>query len=162
MDAPTERQILNLLHLRTQLVEQAREALAERLAEEARATDALLAIEAAISRETEAASDAAGGDDVVEAFAAWLRLIRSDQADAKRALSAAETRTCEARAVLSSGRSSLEALRLLRTECSAEAPAAAPSATLGTHHRPSAPPDDGPDRAIGDCHDSPCGSATSR
>lgn len=61
-----------MLRLRERAVDEARVALARAVAAEAIAEDAARAAEQSIAHEAEQAADPAGGDDLVEAFAAWL------------------------------------------------------------------------------------------
>jgi flagellar export protein FliJ len=109
-----------LLRLRQLTVEEARRSLAECLALEENAEQAAHALEAEIRRETEAACQLGGGDEVVETFAAWLQRMRpvADAADA--ALEAATLRTSEARAVLSAARAATEATEALLVRQDAE------------------------------------------
>ena len=87
-----------LLRLRRMAADEARRGLAECLRIESEAAAAVAAIEAAIARETAAATSLAAGDAEVEAFAAWLRRIRPKQHAALAAEDEAETATVRARA----------------------------------------------------------------
>jgi hypothetical protein len=64
-----------LLRLRRMAADEARRGLAECLRAEGEAAAAVATIEAAIDRETEAATSLAVGDAEVEASAGWLRRI---------------------------------------------------------------------------------------
>ncbi|MBV8914242.1 MAG: hypothetical protein JOZ05_14525 [Acetobacteraceae bacterium] len=99
----------SLLRLRETAADQARRELAECLRAESEAAAAIVAIEAAIRREMEAASSLAAGDAEVEAFAAWLRRMRPQQQAAETARTAAEAATSEARAVLGAARAAVRA-----------------------------------------------------
>ena len=100
----------SLLRLREVAVDEARRGLADCLRIESDAAAAVAAIEAAIERETEAASSLAAGDTEVETFAAWLRRIRPKQQAARAAEEAAEAATAEARAVLGAARAAVRAV----------------------------------------------------
>ena len=82
-------------------------------AKRALAADRLRTLDAAIAAETDAASDPAGDDRSVEDFAAWLRRIAVDRAEAAAALAAAETRSAETRAVLAASRTAARAMEAL-------------------------------------------------
>ena len=69
----------------------------------------MAAVEAAIDRETEAATNLAAGDAEVEAFAGWLRRIRPKQHAAHAAEAAAEAETAQARCVLAAARAAVRA-----------------------------------------------------
>jgi flagellar export protein FliJ len=100
----------SLLRLREVAVDEARRGLADCLRIESDAAAAVASIEAAIERETEAASSLAAGDNEVETFAAWLRRIRPKQQAARAAEEAAEAATAEARAVLGAARAAVRAV----------------------------------------------------
>ena len=100
----------SLLRLREVAADQARRGLADCLRVESEAAAAVAAIEAAIQRETEAASSLAAGDAEVEAYAAWLRRIRPKQQAARAAEDAAAAATAEARAVLGAARAAVKAV----------------------------------------------------
>jgi flagellar export protein FliJ len=97
----------SLVRLRRLAVDQARRGLADCLRIEEETMHAVAIIEAAIQRETEAASDLAADDADVEAFAAWLRRIRPKQHAAH--LAEAEAETAQARVVLAAARTAMEA-----------------------------------------------------
>jgi flagellar export protein FliJ len=101
--------LLSLLRLRQVAVDEARRHLGNCLRVESQTAAAVAAIEAAIARETEAASSLAAGDAEVEAFAAWLGRIRPKQQAARAAEEAAEAATAEARAVLGAARAAVKA-----------------------------------------------------
>jgi flagellar export protein FliJ len=100
----------SLLRLREVAVDEARRGLADCLRIESDAAAAVASIEAAIERETEAASSLAAGDNEVETFAAWLRRIRPKQQAARAAEEAAEAATAETRAVLGAARAAVRAV----------------------------------------------------
>ncbi len=99
-----------LLRLRRMAADEARRGLAECLRAEGEAAGAVATIEAAIARETEAATSLAAGDAEVEAFAGWLRRIRPKQRAALAAAEVAETATTQARGVLGAARAGVEAV----------------------------------------------------
>jgi flagellar export protein FliJ len=99
----------SLMRLRRLAVDQARRGLADCLRIEEETMHAVAIIEAAIERETEAASDLAADDADVEAFAAWLRRIRPKQHAAHLAEDEAEAETAQARVVLAAARTAVEA-----------------------------------------------------
>jgi flagellar export protein FliJ len=99
-----------LLRLRRMAADEARRGLGECLRIESEAAAAVAAIEAAIERETEAATCLAAGDAEVESFAAWLRRIRPKQQAAQAAEAEAEAATTGARAVLGAARASVRAV----------------------------------------------------
>ena len=115
----------SLLRMRQLTVEDARRSLVECLAAEESAEQAAHAVEAEIRRETEAACRLGGGDEVVEAFAAWLQRMRPVAQAADATLEAATLRTSEARAVLSAARSAAEATEALLSRQEAEREAGA-------------------------------------
>ncbi len=96
--------------LRNLAVDEAKSALADCLTAEARAAEAMRLLDAAIAAETDAASDPSGDDQSVEDFSGWLRRIAVDRAAAAAALAAAETRSTEARAVLTASRTAARAM----------------------------------------------------
>jgi flagellar export protein FliJ len=98
-----------LLRLRRIAADEARRGLAECLRAEGEVAAAVATIEAAIARETEAATSLAAGDAEVEAFAAWLRRVRPKQRAALAAAEAAETATTQARGVLGAARAGVQA-----------------------------------------------------
>ncbi len=103
----------SLLRLREVAADEARRHLADCLRLESEAAEAVAAIEAAIKRETEAATSLAAGDTEVEAFAAWLRRTRPKQQAARATKEAAEAATAEARAVLGAARAAVRAVELM-------------------------------------------------
>ena len=98
-----------LLRLRRIAADEARRGLAECLRTEGEAAAAVATIEAAIDRETEAATSLAAGDAEVEAFAAWLRRILPKQRAALAAAEAAEAATTQVRGVLGAARAGVQA-----------------------------------------------------
>ncbi|HEY2619395.1 MAG TPA: hypothetical protein VGI78_18790 [Acetobacteraceae bacterium] len=114
-----------LLRLRRMAADEARRGLAQCLRVESEAAAAVAAIEAAIERETEAATCLAAGDAEVEAFAAWLRRIRPKQQAAHAAEVEAEAATTRARAVLGAARASVRAVEEMLEKRAATAQAEA-------------------------------------
>ena len=111
-----------LLRLRLLTVDEARRSLADCLRVESEASAAAAGIEAAIERETDAATDLATGDAEVEAFAAWLRRIRPIQQAAHDAELSAEAETARARVVLGAARAAVRATEeLLAQHAAAQA-----------------------------------------
>jgi flagellar export protein FliJ len=98
-----------LLRLRRLAADEARRSLADSLRAEDQAVQAIAVIEAAIERETEAATNLAAGDAEVEAFSAWLRRIRPKQHAAYAAGDHAEAETARARIVLAAARAAVQA-----------------------------------------------------
>ncbi len=98
-----------LLRLRRLAADEARSALADCLHNEDVAVQAIAAIEAAIERETTAATSLAAGDADVEAFAAWLRRMRPKQHAAHLAEDQAEAETARARIMLATARTAVQA-----------------------------------------------------
>jgi flagellar export protein FliJ len=114
-----------LLRLRRLAADEARRGLAECLRAESEAAAAVAAIEAAIERETDAATSLAAGDAEVEAYAAWLRRIRPEQRAAHAAAESAEAATAQARMVLGAARASVLAAEEMLAQHAAAAEAAA-------------------------------------
>lgn len=112
--------LLTLLRLRRSALDEARLTLASCVATETEAAAAIRAIDDAIQRETECASRLDAGDATVEAFARWLRRVRTDRERAATALYQAEERTHEARAVLTVSRGAVEAVEAEITRREAE------------------------------------------
>jgi len=96
--------MLVLLRLRRMGVDEATRGLAACLRAETEAAAAVRAIDDAIARETEAASDPEAGDHAVEAFAVWYRRARQERDAMVAVLHAAETATAEARTVMAASR----------------------------------------------------------
>ncbi len=99
-----------LLRLRRLAVDEARRSVAACVDAEAEAEQAVARLKQAVERETEVASSLAADDADVEAFAAWLRRIRPEQAAAYLARERAETETVRARAVLAAARAAERAV----------------------------------------------------
>jgi hypothetical protein len=95
---PEAAAALRDLYART--VDDARQALAECIATEARAHDELAEAMRAIGRQTECVMAGAGDDRAVEAFAGWLRRNRETVAAAEARASHAVAETTIARAAL--------------------------------------------------------------
>ena len=105
-----------VLRLRRLAMEDATRDFAECLRAEAEGAQAVAAVEAAIERETEAASSLSAGDAVVEAFGAWLKRARQQLRAAEAARDHCEGETGRARAVLSVARSAVKATEHLIAE----------------------------------------------
>lgn len=102
-----------LVRLRRLTVDAARRDLAACVADETVAQEAARSIEMAIARETTAACSLEGGDQAVQAFAAWLQRIRPSAREAALAVERAVLRTAEARAVVAAARAAAEAAETL-------------------------------------------------
>ncbi|HET8997558.1 MAG TPA: flagellar FliJ family protein, partial [Acetobacteraceae bacterium] len=74
----------------------------------------------AIARETATACSLEGGDQAVQAFAAWLQRIRPSAREAAEAVERAVLRTAEARAVVAAARAAAEAAETLVARRAAE------------------------------------------
>jgi flagellar export protein FliJ len=109
-----------LLRLRRLTVDQARRGLAECLRHQAEADERVREIAASIDRETDTVSQLSADDAMVDNYAAWLRRTRVEQSVAANALCLAETRTQEARAVLTAGRSAVETVETMIQRQAAE------------------------------------------
>jgi flagellar export protein FliJ len=114
----------SLVRLRQLAADDARRSLAECLHQEELAAQMTATIDAAIERETEAATSLAAGDAEVEAFAAWLRRIRPRQHAAHVAEDQAEADTARARIVLGAARAAVRVAEELLARHEAEARAA--------------------------------------
>lgn len=99
-----------LLRLRRLALDEARQTFAACLEQEGTEAGRVRRIERSIQEETDRASSLDGNDVTVETFARWLRRIRVEQEAAEWALREAETRTAEARVVLSASRQAVEAV----------------------------------------------------
>lgn len=95
-----DESLTTLLRLRQAAVDEARLALAACVREEAAAREALDALDAAADREAAAAARLEAPDRAVEEFATWLRRNRIDRETREQVLILAETRSREARSVL--------------------------------------------------------------
>ena len=109
-----------LLRLRGLAQAGAPRVLAARLARAPGADGARAAPEAAIRREHDAALDPDGGDEMVEAFAAWLPSGMAAAGAAREALAFRGAETSRARAELAAARAALEAANLLQARREAE------------------------------------------
>ncbi len=98
-----------VLRLRRLALDDAGHEFAESLRGEAEARQAVAAVEAAILRETDAASQLSAGDAVVEAFGHWLKRARRDLRLAQAAQERAEAETARVRAVLAAARAAVRA-----------------------------------------------------
>ncbi|MBV9655291.1 MAG: hypothetical protein JOZ42_12085 [Acetobacteraceae bacterium] len=97
------------LRLRRLAQAEARRQLADRLDAQTAAEAMVGEADAAIEREQAAALDLVAGDEVVEAFIAWLPAGRKVRAQAEALRQAAVAETARARAVLTAARSALHA-----------------------------------------------------
>lgn len=109
-----------LARLRRLTVDAARRDLATCVTEEAVAQEAARAIAMAIARETATACSLDGGDQAVQAFAAWLQQIRPSARVADEAVERAVLRTAEARAVLAAARAAAEAAETIMARKAAQ------------------------------------------
>jgi flagellar export protein FliJ len=110
-----------VLRLRRLAMEDATRDFAECLRSEAEAAQAVAAVEAAITSETEVASSLEAGDAVVEAFGAWLKRARKDLRAAQAVYEQSENETARARAAVAVARASLKATENLIAEREAAA-----------------------------------------
>lgn len=102
-----------LLTVRRRTVDEGRRALADSLDAAAVAAKAARAAELAITREMQRASATDGGDNLVEAFAAWLPAARQRAAQAQARQDRQEAEVARCRADLAVCRSALEAIEQL-------------------------------------------------
>lgn len=102
-----------LLQLRHQAVEEGRRSLALSLDAASIAAEAVHEAENAILREMERASDSSGGDQLVEAFAAWLPSARHRVTQALEWQDRQEAEVARCRAELTACRQALESLQQL-------------------------------------------------
>jgi flagellar export protein FliJ len=114
-----------VLRLRRLAMDEASRDFAECLRGEAQAEQAVMAVEAAIERETEIASSLEASDAVVEAFGAWLKRARKDLRGAQAVREQSESETARARAALAVARAALKATEHLIAEQVAAAAAEA-------------------------------------
>lgn len=119
-----QQSMQTLVRLRRLTVDAARRDLAACVAEEATAQETARGIAMAIARETAAACRLEGGDQAVEAFAAWLQQIRPSARAADAAVECALLRTAEARGVLSAARAAAEAAETMLARQTADSAAA--------------------------------------
>jgi hypothetical protein len=111
-----------VLRLRRLALDDASREFAECLRREAEAERAAAAVEAAIAREAEAASDISGGDWVVEAFGVWLKQARRDLRVARTAQEHAAAETTRVRAVLARARAAVKAAETMMAEAASVQP----------------------------------------
>ena len=112
-----------LLRLRRLTVDAARRDLAACVAEEAAAQEAARSIAMAIARETALACRLDGGDQAVQAFAAWLQQIRPSARASDATVERAVLRAAEARGVLAAARAASEAAETMLARQAAESAA---------------------------------------
>jgi flagellar biosynthesis chaperone FliJ len=104
-----------LLRVRRRAVEEGRRTLAISLDAASIAAEAVREAELAIIRETERATESGGGDNLVEAFAAWLPGARRRVAQALDWQDRQEAEVARCRADLTACRQALESLEQLCT-----------------------------------------------
>ncbi len=105
-----------VVRLRRMGLDEASREFAECLRREAEAQRAASTVEAAIVRETDAATSLAADDAVVEAFGIWLKRARNDLRAAQTAQENAEIETTRARAVLQAARAAVKAAEQMLAE----------------------------------------------
>lgn len=108
-----------VLRLRRLALDDAGREFADCLRRETEAEQATAAVEAAIVRETEAATSLSAGDAVVEAFGAWLRRAHRDLHAAQAAQERAEAETSRVRAILAAARAAVRAAEHMRSASAA-------------------------------------------
>ena len=109
-----------VLRMRRVTVDDAKRELASLLRAEEVAHSKANALEALIGREGEVAADLAAGDDVVEAYAAWLPVGRANAAAARAASEQVRCEIAKARAALSAARAAAESAQKLLAKREAE------------------------------------------
>lgn len=114
-----------VLRIRQRALDEAVRDFAEALRIEAEAEQATGAIEAAMAREAEAASDPATDDAAVEAFGVWLRKARKDLAMATIARERAAAETARQRAIVAAARAAVRAAEQMISDRAARRRAAA-------------------------------------
>ncbi|MGI4952196.1 MAG: hypothetical protein ACRYGM_10350 [Janthinobacterium lividum] len=102
-----------VLRLRRRAVDEARQTLARAVATEANADAQARAAERSIETEAQRASDPAGGDDLVEAFATWLPGARLHASLARATQERLEADVACKRAELAGTRTGLEVIETL-------------------------------------------------
>lgn len=102
-----------LLDVRRRQLDEVRLALATAASRATEAYRALKDAEQSIELEAARASDTGNGDDLVEAFAAWLPLARAEVAHARAAHEAEEAEVGRRRAELQACRTALETVEAL-------------------------------------------------
>ena len=117
--------LTTLLRLRRSAADEARRALAECLRAEGDAAAAVTAIEAAIERETAAATSLTTGDAEVEAFGAWLRRILPKREAAHAAAANAAAGSTRARILLGAAQAAVRAVEETQAKRAAAAHAEA-------------------------------------
>jgi flagellar export protein FliJ len=108
--------LATLMRLRRAACDEAQINLVRRLGAETGAGRLAAELDRSIARETEAATDIAGSDAVVEAYAAWLPGARRRLTEARRTLEALQAETARARAELAACRTALESVETLQTQ----------------------------------------------
>ena len=117
--------LLAVLRLRRMALDDASREFADCLRREAEAQNAVAAVEAAIARESDAATSLSADDTVVEAFGIWLKRARRDLHAAFAARQEAELETTRCRAILAAARAAAKAAEQLLAERKAEEQVAA-------------------------------------
>jgi flagellar FliJ protein len=107
--------LATVLRIRRITVDDARRQLGVALRAEEEANMAVLAAEAAIGAEGEAASDLTAGDGAVEAYARWLPVGRAQVTAAQAAADRASSEVALARAALTVARAAAESADSLLT-----------------------------------------------
>jgi len=108
--------LTSLIRLRRQALDDAQRGLVQCLQAEAQAQHGSDEAEHTIAREIEAASDPAGSDAAVEAFAAWLPGARRKLEQLRRELETLQAETARARAGVTACRTALESVETLQKE----------------------------------------------
>jgi flagellar biosynthesis chaperone FliJ len=109
-----------VLRMRRVTVDDAKRELASLLRAEELAQSKADALEAVIGQEAAAAADLAAGDDIVEAYAAWLPVGRANLAAARAAHEQIRCEIAMARAALTVARAAAESAQQLLTKRAAE------------------------------------------
>ncbi len=107
--------LATVLRIRRITVDDARRQLGVAIRAEEQANMAVLAAEAAIGAEGEAAADLMAGDGAVEAYARWLPVGRAQVAEAQSAAERARSEVALARAALTLARAAAESADSLLT-----------------------------------------------
>ena len=105
-----------VLRLRRHAVDEARRALTDSLVAVTEAEMAAHQLQRDIQAETERAADLAGGDAMVEAFAAWLPAARRRLSEARTVQDRHEAEVARCRAELTASRAAMQAVEALLSE----------------------------------------------
>ncbi len=109
-----------VLRMRRVTVDEAKRELAALIRAEEVAQSKADALEALIRQEGEAAADLAAGDEVVEAYAAWLPVGRANAAAARASNEQIRCEIAKARAALSAARAAAESAQQFLDKRAAE------------------------------------------